>query len=206
MLRITICFLFVILMNICCAEDYKVVDGQTGKAIPATVAEIRNAFSFDARKLGGQQCAVISVAKENNPTSEIYVFNQMGVIVIGCTKIKDGLPKDDTLITTKITPLIDQYKILGKEFYTGKQIKEFNRLVVHEVNTSAELKDPNDLQFVINSNVFTGKKSGTTRVDRHFVKNGYYIQLVTFAHNEIDANGAENLSLAIMNDLIAENK
>lgn len=199
-------FLFWIVITACYAEDYKVVDAQTGKAISATVSEIRKAFSFDARKLGGKQCAVISVAKENNPTSEIYAFNQMGVIVIGCTKIKEGLPKDDTLITTKISPLIDQYKILGKDFYTGKQVKEFNRLVVHEINTSAEIKDPNDLQFVINSNVFTGKKTGTTRVDRHFVKNEYYIQLVTFSHNEIDANSAEKLSLAIMNDLILEIK
>ncbi len=185
------------------AQEYKTVDMESGLEINNMVSEQRDVFKFNSLKLGGTGCGILIKKSNGNPTSEIYAMSKKAMLVIGCTKIKNEYPQDDKLIDLKIVPQIKLYEEMGHGYYKGEERHEFDRKIVWECNTAADLKGPNDLPFVIQSNGFSPNKTNQIRIDRHFIKNGYYIQVVAFSKDDPDDNAsfAETLNLSICKEI-----
>jgi hypothetical protein len=188
------------------ADAYVVLNAETGQDIGTNIIrDDRGAFTFKGDLMGGSKCGVVYRHDAESPTSETYLMNENGAAVIGCTKIRPEYPKDDSLITEKIVPQIAQYKKFGHGFYTGESRQEHGRLIVWEKNVAAELTSPNDLTFAINSNGFSPEKTGQIRIDRHFVKDGFYLQAITFSKgSDSEISFAETLNSRIVDEILAE--
>lgn len=181
-------------LNLYCSE---ILDAQTGQPHPDSITEARGAFNVNPSTIGGEKIAVYVEPPGNTPTSTTYIWNtNLQVIVIGTTKIRPDYPQDYTLIQAKVTPSHEGYKVLGGMNYNSSLLGSDHSLVFQETNLACSFRGPDDLQFIIHSNGFSNE-SKYCRTDMHFVKNGFYIQVVAISPKKDSDTHASNDSLSL---------
>jgi len=170
-------------------SDYRVMDVITGEPRTSAVVDERGAFAFEASIMGGDGCGIIEPPDQRGPTREFYLLGEECTVVVGCTKIRPDYPQDDSLLREKVMPRHEAYNVIGGDFYSSKVARENGRKTFIEHNTAVQFNGLDDLRFVIRSNGFMDEETGRIRVDRHFIKDGFYIQVVGISPApEVDAD------------------
>ena len=182
---------FFIFLSIC--NGQQVINAETGKIVDKELIEPRKVYKINLQKIGGKKVAVLLNYQKSTPTSETFIWSdEKNLVAIITTKIKKDYPQDFTLLKEKIYKSHKIYKKVGKENYSISWEGEKQTLVMKEINLATSFQDVSDIQFLAHSNGFLPKPGGFVRVDRHFVKKGYYIQIISISLRSKDNQAESN--------------
>ena len=96
--------------------------------------------------------------------------------VVIATRIRDEYPKDDSLLVDKVLPDAELHARSNAVSHSWRNLG--GTLVLQELNKQPSYSGRDDLDFVVDGYGTSNRASGACRVDRHFVKYGYYMQIV----------------------------
>lgn len=160
-------------------KDIKIINHVDGRFKDNIYTEYRNAYSCQPPRFPGKQLEILCQSLVGSSTSTTVLYDEnFWLIAIICTKIRADYPQDDSLLETKIYPKLDMLEQMGKDKYKRFWETENGQKIIKELNTSPSYEKLKELEWGFEVNGFT--KSDWCRIDRHFVKNGFYFQVISF--------------------------
>ena len=164
-------------------------------------------MSLKAPSLSAVPIEVFEEDDRNDPTATVYFLDPNGWLLGAIyTRIRPDYPKDFTLIESKIKPMQDEQQTRwGSDTYTVaiEQVEGTPVLVTR--NRRPSFSGESDLQFLrhTSGDHDESNECKCARVDFHFVRGGYYVQIVSIAKTRVGLTPSDALEKARVEGLEA---
>jgi hypothetical protein len=149
--------------------------------------ESRNAFSCQPPRFPGNQIQILCQDMAGAPTNTtVFHDENFWLIAIICTKIRPDYPMDDSLLEKKTYPSLALLEKMGRDKYKRIWESQNGHKLIKEINTGPCYQKLDELKWGFDTNGFTSEKTDWCRIDRHLVKDGFYLTVVTFVQSGAD--------------------
>lgn len=149
-----------------------------------TYANPARGFSVHVPSLSGTVQAFEEYALDNPTASVFFLDGNAWLVGVIYTRIRPGYPKDFELIESRIKPKHENQQRAWGEAYQVRTEQVGGTPVLATVNVKPGFAGERDLQYLRHTlgDFDPGNRCECVRSDFHFVRNGYYVQLIAIVN------------------------